>query len=975
LGRQQANRPVTARILCAIFFVSGVSALIFENLWFRLAGLTFGNSVWAGALVLSSFMCGMALGNGLAVFRLGSKIRRPVRLYSLLELVIAVTGVVLVLGFPSMTVWLSPLFQHFETNPTIVNSLRLGIAFLLMMVPATAMGMTLPLLVKALYEESPTFGTVLGRLYGWNTLGALVGALLPDAVLVHVFGIAGSGFAAGGLNVLAASAAWYLSATREPGRARDAERHTSAHNVPLSQAALDRGVRVPSGTVVPSWTAIRLLAAGFLCGGILLGLEVVWFRFLILFFNAYSIAFAIMLAVVLAAIGVGGIAGSLWLRAQPGAPRHLVSLALLAGVACIGAYGLFGRLSASLPENPYGWAYIFCLSLPLMFPTSLLSGTLFTLVGEAVHEQIQGSVESTGLLTLVNTAGATLGSALAGFVLLPGIGMERTLFLFSVSYAGVALLCLPRRPWVTTVPAALTSLVPVLLFLAAVGWFPFGAMQEHILSVGRKEAQGKRDWTCIAIRENLTETSQYWQDSLLGKPLYTRLFTNNHAMSATRVLTKRYMNYFVHWPVAVHPNPEHALLICFGVGATAKALTDTEALKSIDVVDTSKSILKDSALIFPDDRQNPLHDPRVKVHVEDGRFFLQSTSRRFDIITGEPPPPLVAGVVNLYSQEYFQLIHDRLRDGGIVTYWLPIWQIPWSSAKSILKAFSNVFQDCSLWNGIGFEWMMVGIRNPGPRVSDAQFSSQWRDPRVEAQIASIGFEIPEQMGATFLMDAAGLREWTRDALPLVDNYPMRIFGKPEDVYLYTLTDLEEVMRTDKTAEAFRQSSLIRRVWPESLRVRTPGYFPFQEIINHAFLNPGHPRALPDMDALHKTLTESALRFPVFLLAGGADMLDADRVVASLDEEQRLATPGMCFHLGVKALADRDFSQAAYYFEAEQDKTLMSSLVFYRAYALCLAGQREPAQELLRGNMDLLVNKFGKRHVTWLRDTFGLNLPL
>jgi len=99
------------------------------------------------------------------------------------------------------------------------------------------------------------------------------------------------------------------------------------------------------------------------------------------------------------------------------------------------------------------------------------------------------------------------------------------------------------------------------------------------------------------------------------------------------------------------------------------------------------------------------------------------------------------------------------------------------------------------------------------------------------------------------------------------------------------------------------------------------------------------------------------------------------VVASLDEEQRLATPGMCFHLGVKALADRDFSQAAYYFEAEQDKTLMSSLVFYRAYALCLAGQREPAQELLRGNMDLLVNKFGKRHVTWLRDTFGLNLPL
>ncbi|MBI5569801.1 MAG: fused MFS/spermidine synthase [Desulfomonile tiedjei] len=950
----KAPRPAISNVLCLIFFVSGMSALIFENLWFRLARLTFGNSVWAGALVLSGFMAGLALGNGLAVLCRGSRIKFPIRLYAFLELLTAVTGLSLVVGLPVLTAWLSPLFSRFEESPALINPIRLGISFLLMLVPATAMGMTLPLLVKKLYEGSPCFGTVLGRLYGWNTLGALVGALLPDAVLVGAFGIKGSGVAAASLNLLAAAGAWYLSRTYEPRPAEEAG-----------------GLPKAPATVRFSTTAMRLLGAGFLSGGILLGLEVVWFRFLILFFNAYSIAFAIMLAVVLGAIGLGGIIASLWFRLRPEAHRYLVPVAFLAGATSIVAYALFGRLSGLLAEAPYQWTYMLCLSFPLMFPVSLLSGILFTLVGEAVHEQVGGSVETTGLLTMANTTGATLGSALAGFVLLPKIGMEQSFFWLTLGYAGVALLSLHGRHASSTRLARFASLTAAVAFGLSVWWFPFGSMQQHILSVGSKEAAGKSNWTCVAVRENLTETSQYWQERLLERPLYTRLFTNNHPMSSTRVATKRYMNFFVYWPVAVHPDPKDALLICFGVGATAKALTETKALKSIDVVDTSRSILADSALIFPEPKDNPLFDPRVKVHVEDGRFFLQTTNCRFDIITGEPPPPLSAGVVALYSQEYFQLIHDRLRDGGIVTYWLPVWQIPWSATKSILKAFSNVFEDCSLWNPMGFEWMMVGIRNPGARTSDEQFSAQWGDPAVSRQIAGVGFEVPEQIGATFLMDAEALREWTRDALPITDNYPARIFGQPEDSYLYTLSDLEEVAFGHQPAQRFLDSPLIRKLWPDSLRLRTMDYFPFQELINDALAHPGRPDSLPDMTALHTILTESSLRFPVFLLAGGPDMLDADRVVDTLNEKERLTTPGISFHYGVRALADRNFALAAKHFAAEQAKGFRANLVFYQVYSLCMAGEQQNAQVLLRNNTKLLVERFGGERVAWLRDTVGM----
>lgn len=955
MGDQTRSRLPVSQVLCLIFFVSGMSALIFENLWFRLAGLTFGNSIWSSALVLSSFMCGMALGNGLAVFRCGSTIKNPIRSYSYLEMVIAVTGMSLVLGFPALTQWLAPLFRHFSDSPSTINIFRLGISFLLMMIPATAMGMTLPLLVKALYDDSPSFGRVLGRLYGWNTLGALVGALLPDAVLIGAFGISGAGLAAGGMNLLAAGAALSLSLKYEGVKTETADR-------PM----------LPPRISVPSLTATRLLVASFVSGGILLGLEVVWFRFLILFFNAYSIVFAVMLAVVLAGIGLGGMAGSWWFRLQPLAYRYVVPLAFLAGATSIAAYVLFGHLGGLMHGEVHGWGYMLYLSLPLMFPVCLISGILFTLIGAAVHEDIGGSVETTGLLTMVNTTGATAGSALAGFVLLPHIGMEKSFFWLSISYAGVALLSIRGSHFSSIGRNGYSVVAAGIVFALCVWWFPFGSMRQHILSVGRKEAPETADWSCVAIRENLTETSQYWQERLLGKPIYTRLFTNNHPMSSTRIGAKRYMKFYVYWPVAMHPEPKDALLICFGVGNTAKALTDVGTLKSIDVVDISQNILEDSALIFPDASENPLHDPRVKMHVEDGRFFLQTTDRRFDIITGEPPPPLAAGVVNLYSQEYFQLIHDRLRDGGVVTYWLPVRQMPWSAMKSTIKAFCNVFEDCSLWNSVNFEWMLVGVRNPGPRVSDDRFSAQWKDPRVKPELTAVGFEVPEQIGATFIMDGRALREWTRDSLPVVDNYPLRMFGKPEDSDRYSMSDLEGVMNSRKSAAAFQTSGFIAKLWPESLLARSLEYFPIQQLINNAYTDPVRPGSLPDIEALHKVLTESSLRFPVFLIAGGPGLPDANQVVDTLDEEARQNTPGIPFHFGVRALADRDYPLALKYFEAERDEKLLPCVAFYRVYSLCLAGELPRAQELLREKGSIIAAKSGKEHIKWLKETFGIS---
>ena len=238
-------------------------------------------------------MAGIALGNGLAAVH-GRKFRNPVRMYAFAEIAVAVSGLALVLSLPFLTSWFTPLFRPFLDNPVVINPLRLFLAFILMLIPATAMGVTLPLMVKALHTEGPHFGRVLGLLYGLNTLGAVAGAIAAEMYFIGMFGIRGTGIVACVTDLFCAASALMLS--RNFGK---------SEFVGCTREALP-----------PYSKGARFLAAGFLSGALFLALEIIWFRFLVLFINAHSLAFAVMLALVLSGIGLGGLIASLLFRFQ-----------------------------------------------------------------------------------------------------------------------------------------------------------------------------------------------------------------------------------------------------------------------------------------------------------------------------------------------------------------------------------------------------------------------------------------------------------------------------------------------------------------------------------------------------------------------------------------------------------------------------------------------------------------------------------
>src|SRR5438874_4839450 len=197
-------------VLCGVLFFSGTGALIFETLWLRLSGLAFGNSTWAAALILSSFMAGLALGNALAA---SSRIRRcrPLHFYAVLELAVAFFGCTIVFGLPVLGDLMRPVWQTlWNYQPTLLG-LRFVVSFLILLVPTTAMGLTLPVIIEDPLLRRTNFGRAIGFLYGSNTLGAVAGAVLGEGYLVAAFGLYGTSLAAGLAVCLAAAIALLIA--------------------------------------------------------------------------------------------------------------------------------------------------------------------------------------------------------------------------------------------------------------------------------------------------------------------------------------------------------------------------------------------------------------------------------------------------------------------------------------------------------------------------------------------------------------------------------------------------------------------------------------------------------------------------------------------------------------------------------------------------------------------------------------------
>jgi spermidine synthase len=932
---------VRVAIVSAILFLSGCSALLFQTLWLRLSGLAFGNSVWSAALILSSFMAGLALGSAIAASTTLPRLR-PLRVYAGLEMIVALFGCTLVFALPLLGEWMRPVFQAFWNYQQLLNVLRFAVSFLILLIPTTAMGLALPVLLEDPLLKRQDFVRGIGFLYGANTLGAMAGALLGEMYLVRLCGLWGTAGTAATVGCGAAALAWIFGG---------AETVVAKETPPRFQLRLSLLTKAP-------WSLL-FVSAG--TGALLLGLEVIWFRFLRLYVASTATAFSIMLAVVLAGIGLGSIVSSLIPDRVLPRRQLLPVLLLLAASATLLSYLFF--------PAPIGSAFspqVGLLSLALMFPVAFLSGALLPAIVTVVQSEVTSRMNSTGLTILFNTIGAAVGPLLAGFVLLPRLGFQSSLIICAALYAGLALLTSQKQIWSLRRRPGIVGVSLSAVFVLILATFPYHRDETHFANARRPyEVDGS---ILLKKIEGTADTFQLLRRDLYGQPYYYRLVTNSYSMSGTMPRSQRYMRMFAYLPIALRPESENALLVGYGVGVTADAFKRNARLKQLDIVDISTEVFDLADLYTGPGYSNPLRDPRVTTFVQDGRFFLQACPARYDIITGEPPPLKSAGAVNLYTRQFFSLMKGRLKDGGIASFWLPLYQLTTGETKAILRAFHNVFPNASLWATSDLEWIMIGI-NPPLRKPDEELAHRlWTDPTTGPDLVRVGLEVPEQMAASFVMDAEGIDRLTQGVEPLDDFYPKRLTDAPPDpnaAYRLGYSYLE----ASGAVQRFFASALIHDLWPNERKELLEPLFSIRETRYRSEMSGSNWLAELDLYLRH-----SQLRNPVLAVQNSDELRVA--LAQRLVVLSHSLSPEASHDLVAGALARRDFATAIRLLESDKDRGFSNINDFYLLiYLYCLNGSVDKAETLAKAQAGSIQKDW---FVDWLwgelQAEFGFRPP-
>jgi spermidine synthase len=901
-----------ATLLYFLFFCSGVSGLIYQVVWVREFGNAFGNTVHSASLVVAIFMLGLGVGS-YVIGRWADRryLRAPeslLRAYGRVEFAIAALGLSISLVLPHLA-RLAALSSSYviDTSGWFVLSrmsyvAQGAIAFVLLGPSAILMGGTLTLLIRHRVRDDvkSAGGWKIAMLYAVNTAGAAAGAFLTDFALVPSLGLANTQLVAVLLNLIAGAGALLLA--RTPARSRTTARPA-------------RGVRekadVPQRLRPVAWTGLALMLSGFAA----MGLEIVWLRHFNLLLGGFRAVFSLVLTIVLAGIGAGSLVGGYIDRRTARPAQALIMMqALLVASALLGvgwtsveALDAHRRaIDATLAGlTPFArWiTELWYNARPILLEAglpALLMGCSFPL-GNAVIQHAERAVGSrAGALYLANTAGAVCGSLVTGFILLPVLGMQGSVTTLTLA-AGLAIaplsLAMRTDAGVASRGGLGAAWVPALIATAAVvAWLRLPPDYVLSRSLVRLSA-GER---LLTVREGVTEVIGVTEVSGRGRGL----ITNGHPMSSTALLDQRYMRALAHIPLLSMIRPTSVLVIGFGVGNSTHAATLHPSVERIDVADLSREVLGHAGY-FRDANKDVLHDPRVKVYVNDGRQHLQmQPPATYDLITLEPPPIAHAGVGALYSREFYDLARSRLKTGGYISQWLPAYQVPAATSLAMVRAFIEVFPQSVLLSGTQAELLLVGTNGAGIEIDPGRVTGALdRAPGVAADLRRLDLGSVTEIVGTFVGAADTLARATRESQPVSDDRPLQEYGVRSAIGSGTsgvpasLFDLAAAANwCPRCFDGERPTPLVAGLdtylallddayHAPATDVASRGAYGERQVLGSAYLG----AVVPDTDAVHNVIGVALLRQGRYDAAAAAFREALKRKADSVDANRNLGT--------------------------------------------------------------------------------------
>jgi spermidine synthase len=736
-----------AKSIFFIFFLSGMSALIYEVVWLRILIRVLGCTVYATSTILGSFMAGLALGS----YTLGKCVDRSprlLRLYAFLELGIALSA----FAMPFVFELLVPVYRwvYDLTNESTLSSVRAGLVFLCLIVPTTLMGGTLPVLSGFLAREKSQFGNRMGTLYGINTLGAIVGVLGSGFFFIGHLGEFNTILIGIGGNLYAASVAFYLNRKQVSVQSISADvRQTVPHQM-AREAAIS-----PYSNRVRLVVMIAFAVSGFAA----LGYEVVWTRILPLFLETSIYAFSAMLSIYLIGIALG----SLWGRKFVDRLEDPVYLFAILEIV-IAFFAVLG-LILLVPIDKKNLSGLLAASV-LIFPVTICLGILFPTVARCFTKSEESIGKSIGQIYSVNTVGCILGSLTCGFIFIPVLGSARTILVLSGInlLIGITLLLAGARTYRQTrrLSFAIAGIICTLL-AAQIVHDPF-----YQITKQRIKNMFGDNGIIYLHRESIAATVTAFGS--LQYPLWKQLWINGYNTTILVTDTK----LMAHLPILLTENPKDVLIVCFGMGTTLRSAVVHENL-AVDVVDLVPDTY-DAYEFFHRDGPEILKNPRVNHFVDDGRNYLLMRDKSYSVITIDPAPPIhSAGTVNLYSREFITLCKDHLDPNGTLCLWIP--EAHYTEVRMIMQTFQSVFPHTSVWKGPVCDGLyLIGTQKPVQIPLD-RFHQAFKNKKFLEDINELDKSVysGDVLADLFILNETELAEYLQDVPIITDNYPYTEF--------------------------------------------------------------------------------------------------------------------------------------------------------------------------------------------------------
>jgi spermidine synthase len=781
-------------LIAVCFVLSGATGLIYEVLWARMLGLVFGATTFAVSAVLAAFMGGLALGSAWSG-RLAARIKRPLRAYGVIEIGVAIYALAVPFLFRLVDYLYAFIWEQSHPGFYAFNLWRFLLSCLVLLVPTTLMGATLPVLSAALLRAPGYKATAVTRLYTCNLIGAIFGTIGAGFFLLPTLGLRLTIFTAAAINLLIGIAAIIIDRRDEPVSAQQEEEEAAA-SLEEADEVVGSEAEEAKESEREGKTKFWLLCAA-VSGFVTISTQVAWTRVLTMVIGSSTYAFSVVVALFLLGLAMGAYIVAKK-KMTTSLRRSIMNVELATAAALLLSIWVTNAMPALLIElgiklQLNSWLGLLSLqiliaALLILIP-AILMGMVMPLVLVWASKPGQSQVRLVGRSYAINTLGAIAGAFSTGFILIPKFSTRFTiLFAATLCIVLAGFAYKPARGDVDvrrSLGVGATIALIFLLFAVAPRFrlddlskgaydlfvrmqsspqFTEAASEEHKYSPETNRL--------LYYREGPTATVTVRYDwGVTSMAINGRTNASDSIDMPTQVILGQL-------PVLLAPHVENGLIVGYGSGVSVGSMLRSD-IKVVECVELEPTAIEAGGF-FDHVNNHPLEDPRVHLIIDDARTYLRVNPTLYDMIVSEPSHPWVPGVANLFTQEFFELGRNRLKEDGVFVQWLQTYQLSTESLRSVLATFQSVFPHVMVFHVQGKDLILVGSRQP---LNLERARERMQDERVAKELARINIKSAEDLESWFVCDETQLAPAVAGAVINTDDN-MRVENRaPREAFL------------------------------------------------------------------------------------------------------------------------------------------------------------------------------------------------